>query len=146
MAESAKKKLDRTRLRALLRDAGQLIWRARKRLLLGLPLMFVNRLAGIVLPGTSKFVVDNVINKGKYQMLGRIALIAGVAATIGAVTDYALAQLLGIAAQRSIADLRIRIQQHVQRLSVRFFDSTKTGALVSRVMNDAEGIRNLVGT
>ncbi len=146
MAESAKKKLDRTRLRALLRDAGQLIWRARKRLLLGLPLMFVNRLAGIVLPGTSKFVVDNVINKGQYQMLGRIALIAGVAATIGAVTDYALAQLLGIAAQRSIADLRIRIQQHVQRLSVRFFDSTKTGALVSRVMNDAEGIRNLVGT
>jgi subfamily B ATP-binding cassette protein MsbA len=146
MAETPKKKLDRARVRALLRDAGELIWRARKRLLLGLPLMFVNRLAGIVLPGTSKYVIDDVINKGQYALLPWIALIAGVAATLGAVTDYALAQLLGIAAQRSIADLRIRIQQHVQRLPVRFFDSTKTGALVSRVMNDAEGIRNLVGT
>ena len=67
-------------------------------------------------------------------------------AVLGGITDYALAQILGMAAQRSITDLRKRIQQHVQRLPVRYFDSTKTGVLVSRVMNDAEGIRNLVGT
>jgi ABC-type multidrug transport system fused ATPase/permease subunit len=146
MTEAPKKKLDRARLRILLREAGDLIWRARKRLLLGLPLMLVNRLSGIVLPGTTKFVIDDVITKGHHELLWRIVFIAGLAATIGAVTDYALAQILGIAAQRSITDLRLRIQQHVQRLSVRFFDSTKTGVLVSRVMNDAEGIRNLVGT
>src|SRR5947207_6913302 len=68
------------------------------------------------------------------------------AEAIGAVTDYALAQVLGMAAQRSITELRRRIQEHVQRLPVRYFDDTKTGVLVSRVMNDAEGIRNLVGT
>ncbi|HWS71372.1 MAG TPA: ABC transporter ATP-binding protein [Thermoanaerobaculia bacterium] len=141
-----KKKLDRARARLLLRDARDIIWRARGRLLLGLPLMLVNRLAGIVIPGTTKYVIDNVIGKREYDLLWLIVAIAGSAAVIGAATEYALAQILGLAAQRSITDLRKRIQQHVQRLPVRYFDSTKTGALVSRVMNDAEGIRNLVGT
>src|SRR5439155_19236601 len=72
--------------------------------------------------------------------------IGASAALVGGTTDYALGQILGMAAQRSITDLRKRIQQHVQRLPIRFFDATKTGVLVSRVMNDAEGIRNLVGT
>ena len=141
-----KKKRDRARTRLLLRDARDLVWRARKRLLLGLPLMLVNRLAGIVIPGTTKYVIDNVIGKRQYDLLWLIVAVAGAAAVIGAVTEYALAQILGVAAQRSITDLRKRIQQHVQRLPVRYYDSTKTGALVSRVMNDAEGIRNLVGT
>ena len=141
-----KKKLDRARARLLLRDARDIIWRARARLLLGLPLMLVNRLSGIVLPGTTKYVIDNVIGKRQYGLLWLIVAVAGGAAIIGAATEYALAQILGLAAQRSITDLRKRIQQHVQRLPVRYFDSTKTGALVSRVMNDAEGIRNLVGT
>jgi len=140
------KKLDRARTRLLLRDAREIIWRARARLFLGLPLMLVNRLSGIVLPGTTKYVIDNVIGKRQYGLLWIIVGVAGLAAVIGAVTDYALAQILGLAAQRSITDLRKRIQQHVQKLPVRYFDSTKTGTLVSRVMNDAEGIRNLVGT
>src|SRR5437867_3552282 len=141
-----KRKLDRQRLRALLGDAWELIWRSRRRLLLGIPLLLVNRLTNIVLPGITKFLIDDVIVKGHHELLWKLAVVSAAAAAIGATTDYALAQLLGMAAQRSITDLRKKIQQHVQRLPVRYFDDTKTGVLVSRVMNDAEGIRNLVGT
>ncbi|HXI11213.1 MAG TPA: ABC transporter ATP-binding protein [Thermoanaerobaculia bacterium] len=144
--KKTRKKLDRARLKVLLGEAGAIIHRSRRRLLLGLPLMLVNRLAGIVLPGTTKLLIDDVIGKGNVQLLWKIALVAGLAAIIDASSGFALSQLLGVAAQRSITSLRLRIQQHLQRLPVRYFDSTKTGALVSRVMNDAEGIRNLVGT
>ena len=139
-------RLDPLRRKAILKDAGDLIWRSRRRLLLGLPLLLVNRLMSIILPGTTKFLIDDVIGKGRHELLWKLALVTGLAGAIGGLTDYALAQILGIAAQRAITDLRKRIQQHVQRLSVGFFDATKTGVLVSRVMNDAEGIRNLVGT
>jgi len=139
----ARKKLN---WRLLMRDAGDLVWRARRRLMLGLPLMAINRLTGIVLPGTTKYLIDDVITKGRHDLLWKLVAIGGVAAAIGAITDYALTQLLGLAAQRSITELRLKIQQHVQRLPIRYFDATKTGTLVSRVMNDAEGIRNLVGT
>jgi subfamily B ATP-binding cassette protein MsbA len=145
-APKEKKKLDRQRLGLLWRDAWDLIWRSRGRLLLGLPLLLVNRLSNIILPGVTKFLIDDVFVKGHHQLLWKLAAISAVAAGVGAITDYALAQILGMAAQRSITDLRKKIQQHVQRLPVRYFDDTKTGALVSRVMNDAEGIRNLVGT
>ena len=141
-----KKKLDRERLRLLLSDAWDLIWRSRGRLLLGVPLLLVNRLSNIILPGVTKFLIDDVFVKGRHDLLWKLAVVSALAAAVGAVTDYALAQILGMAAQRSITDLRKRIQQHVQRLPVRYFDDTKTGVLVSRVMNDAEGIRNLVGT
>jgi subfamily B ATP-binding cassette protein MsbA len=141
-----KKKLDRQRMRLLLGDAWDLIWRSRGRLLLGVPLLLINRLTNIVLPGVTKFLIDDVFVKGRHDLLWKLAVISAFSAAIGAITDYALAQILGMAAQRSITDLRKRIQQHVQRLPVRYFDDTKTGVLVSRVMNDAEGIRNLVGT
>ena len=148
MSEEPKKKrkLDRERLRVLLGDAWDLIWRSRRRLLLGIPLLLINRLTNIVLPGITKFLIDDVIVKGHHELLWKLAVVSAGAAAIGATTDYALAQILGMAAQRSITDLRKKIQQHVQRLPVRYFDDTKTGVLVSRVMNDAEGIRNLVGT
>jgi subfamily B ATP-binding cassette protein MsbA len=141
-----KRKLDRQRLRLLLGDAWDLIWRSRGRLLLAVPLLMVNRLTNIILPGVTKFLIDDVFVKGRHDLLWKLALISAIAAALGAITDYALALILGMAAQRSITDLRKRIQQHVQRLPVRYFDDTKTGVLVSRVMNDAEGIRNLVGT
>jgi subfamily B ATP-binding cassette protein MsbA len=141
-----KRKIDRARIQTLLRDAWDLVWRSRSRLLIGIPLLLINRLSSIVLPAMTKFLIDDVIAKGRHEMLWKLAAISAGAAAIGATTDYALAQILGMAAQRSITDLRKKIQQHVQHLPVRFFDSTKTGALVSRVMNDAEGIRNLVGT
>jgi subfamily B ATP-binding cassette protein MsbA len=138
--------ITRERLRPLMRDAYELVWRARRRLLLGLPLMAINRVSGMVLPGTTKYLIDDVITKGRHDLLWILVAVGGVAAVISATTDYALAQLLGIAAQRSITELRRRLQQHIQRLPVGYFDATKTGILVSRVMNDAEGIRNLVGT
>ncbi len=134
------------RMRALLRDARDIVWRARNRLLIGLILVLVNSLSGLVLPGTSKFVIDDVITKGNHALLWRIALLAAVAAVLSALTSYAQAQVLGITAQRSITELRVKLQEHVQRLSITYFDATKTGVLVSRVMNDAEGVRNLVGT
>ncbi|HVS29926.1 MAG TPA: ABC transporter ATP-binding protein [Thermoanaerobaculia bacterium] len=133
-------------LGTLIADARDVVWGARRRLLLGMPLMAVNRLSGIVLPGTTKFLIDEVITKGRHDILWIIVTVGAVASAISAITDYALAQILGLAAQRSITDLRKKIQQHVQRLPVAYFDSTKTGVLVSRVMNDAEGIRNLVGS
>ncbi len=139
-------KPDPARVKTLLRDARDVVWGARRRLLLGLPLMAVNRLSGLVLPGTTKYLIDEVITRGRHQLLWPIVAITATASLAGAATDYALAQLLGLAAQRSITDLRMRIQQHVQRLPVSYFDATKTGVLVTRVMNDAEGIRNLVGT
>jgi len=108
--------------------------------------MLINRLAGIVLPGTTKYLIDGVIVHHREDLLLKIVTVAGIATAIGAATDFALAQILGLAAQRSITDLRKKIQQHVQRLPVTYFDSTKTGIVVTRVMNDAEGIRNLVGT
>jgi subfamily B ATP-binding cassette protein MsbA len=146
MLDKPKRKLDRQRTISLLRDAREIVWSARRRLAIGLPLMLINRLAGIVLPGTTKYLIDGVIVHQRLDLLWKIVTVAGVATAIGAVTDYALAQILGLAAQKSITDLRKKIQQHVQRLPVSYFDSTKTGIVVTRVMNDAEGIRNLVGT
>ena len=79
-------------------------------------------------------------------MLMPLALAAGAATLIQAVTSFALSQVLGVAAQRAITDMRRRVEAHVARLPVRYFDSTQTGVLISRIMKDAEGIRNLVGT
>src|SRR5438105_3335962 len=146
METPAARKDRRARTKTLLRDAGQLIWRARKRLLLGLPLMFINRIAGLVLPYTTKYLIDDVIVKRNIGLLWWLVGAAAIAAAVTSATDYALAQILGIAAQRTITNLRLKLQQHVQRLPIGYFDGTKTGVLVSRVMNDAEGIRNLVGT
>ncbi|HSP17607.1 MAG TPA: ABC transporter ATP-binding protein [Thermoanaerobaculia bacterium] len=138
-----KQKLDKKRV---LRDALELIWSARQRLFIGMPLMLINRIAGIILPGTTKYLIDGVIIHHRQDLLLKIVTVAAIATAVGAATDYALAQILGLAAQRSITDLRMKIQQHVQRLPVSYFDSTKTGIIVARVMNDAEGVRNLVGT
>jgi len=128
------------------RDSRELILAHRKRLALGLGLMLVNRLAGLVLPSTSKVLIDDVIGQGKSQLLWPLAIAGGLATLLQAGTGFALSQVLGVAAQRAINDMRKSLQAHVGRLPVRYFDSTQTGILISRVMNDAEGIRNLVGT
>jgi subfamily B ATP-binding cassette protein MsbA len=108
--------------------------------------MLVNRLAGLVLPATSKFLIDDVIGNGRAELLMPLALAAGGATIVDAVTAFSLSQVLGVAAQRAIADMRMSMQQHIMRLPTSYFDSTQTGVLISRVMNDAEGIRNLVGS
>ncbi|HEX7316825.1 MAG TPA: ABC transporter ATP-binding protein [Pyrinomonadaceae bacterium] len=128
------------------RDARELIWAHRGRLAVGMALMLVNRLVGLVLPASSKYLVDEVIIKQRGELLSTIALAAGAATVVQAVTSFAISQVLGVAAQRAITEMRKSVQAHVARLPVRFFDSTQTGVLISRVMTDAEGIRNLVGT
>jgi len=108
--------------------------------------MLASRLAGLVLPASSKYLIDDVVGKNRTDLLPLIALAAGTATLVQAVTSFALSQILGVAAQRAITDMRKRVQAQVMHLPVRYFDSTQTGVLVSRIMSDAEGIRNLVGT
>ena len=145
MAEPEKKKRKVT-LGVAWREARELIWRYRSRMALGFFIMLVNQVAGLVLPASSKFLIDNVIKGGQRHLLLPIALAVLGATVIQAVTSFSLVRVLGVAAQRAITDLRREVQAHVLRLPVRYFDSTQTGILLSRVMNDAEGIRNLVGT
>jgi ABC-type multidrug transport system fused ATPase/permease subunit len=132
--------------RAAWAEAREVVLAHRWRLALGLALMLASRLAGLVLPASSKYLIDDVIGKHKANLLPLIALAVGVATLVQAVTGFALSQVLGVAAQRAITDMRKRVQEHVSRLPVSYFDSTKTGVLISRIMTDAEGIRNLVGT
>jgi ABC-type multidrug transport system fused ATPase/permease subunit len=127
-------------------EARELIWHHRRRLGVGLLLMLVNRLAGLVLPASSKYLIDHVIGQRRVDLLGTIALAAGAATLVQAVTSFGLSQILGIAAQRAITEMRKAVQAFVLRLPIAYFDSTKTGVLISRIMTDAEGIRNLVGT
>ncbi len=128
------------------REARELVWTHRRRLIIGLALMLVSRMAGLVLPASSKWLIDEVVGKNRTDLLMPIALAAGAATLVQAVTSFGLSQILGVAAQRAITDMRKRVQARVMRLPVRYFDSTQTGVLVSRIMTDAEGIRNLVGT
>src|SRR5205823_2668977 len=108
--------------------------------------LLVNRLAGLVLPSSSKWVIDRVIGQHHPELLLPLALAAGGATLVQALTGFALSQVLGVAAQRAITDMRRTVQAYVLRLPVSYFDSTKSGILISRIMSDAEGIRNLVGT
>ncbi|MBP9948131.1 MAG: ABC transporter ATP-binding protein [Vicinamibacteria bacterium] len=128
------------------REARELVWAHRRRLGLGLGLMLISRVAGLVLPASSKWLIDEVVGKNRADLLMPIALAAGAATFVQAVTSFVLSQTLGVAAQRAITDMRKRVQARVMHLPVRYFDSTQTGVLVSRIMNDAEGIRNLVGS
>ena len=128
------------------RDARELIWQHRFRLAFGMFLMIINRLVGLVLPTTSKYLIDDVILKRNAQLLVPLAIAAGAATIVQAVTSFSLSQVLGVAAQRAITDMRKSVQEHVERLPIRYFDSTQTGVLISRIMSDAEGIRNLVGS
>jgi len=143
---SPEKKKKAPPLKAVLLDAVDLVRARRSRLALGLAILIVNRVSGLVLPGASKWLLDDVIVKGRRQLLPLLVAIAAGATLVQAVTSFSLSQLLGKAAQRSITEMRRAVQRHVGRLSVSYFDQTKVGSLLSRVMTDAEGIRNLVGT
>ncbi len=123
-----------------------IIWPRRNLLFVGLVLIIINRLAGLVLPGSSKFLIDEVIAKSNIALLKWLLIAVGVAVTIQAITSFFLTQLLSVEAQHLISLLRAQVQRHIIYLPVRFFDNSKSGELVSRVMNDVEGVRNLVGT
>jgi len=115
-------------------------------LLLGLVLVAINRVAGLVLPGSSKYLFDNVIDKHQVNLLLPIVLAVVGATLIQGATSFTLTQLLSKSAQRMITDMRKQVQAHIGRLPVAYYDANKTGVLVSRIMSDVEGIRNLIGT
>ena len=146
MSTAVEEKKKRVTAASAWRDARELIWTHRYRLGIGMVLMIINRLVGLVLPASSKYLIDDVVLKQRSDLLVPLALAAGAATIVQAFTSFTLAQVLGVAAQRAITEMRKRVQEHVARLPIRYFDSTQTGVLISRIMNDAEGIRNLVGT
>ncbi len=115
-------------------------------LAVGLLLMAINRVSGLVLPASAKFLIDDVIGKRQTKLLLPLVATVLTATLIQGVTSFALTQLLSKAAQRLIAELRRKVQEHVGRLPVAYYDANKSGALVSRIMNDVEGVRNLIGT
>src|SRR6266446_3742223 len=115
-------------------------------LALGFLLMAINRVSGLVLPASTKYLVDDVIGKKQIQLLTPIVLGVLTATVIQGLTSFTLTQLLSKSAQKMIADMRRQVQAHIGRLPVAFYDANKTGALVSRIMSDVEGVRNLVGT
>ncbi len=128
------------------REARELIGRYRYRVLLGLVVMAVGRAAGLVVPWSAKPLVDQALGGGNTELLGQLALFVGVASVVQGSCSFLLSQILGVTAQRAITEMRKTVQQHVARLPVGYFDSTKSGVLISRIMTDAEGVRNLVGT
>src|SRR5579862_1591191 len=139
----AKKKIRWSAARA---EAFALVWARRWRLTLGLGLVAINTLSGLVLPLSARTFIDEVVGKGHLELLGTLALRVGIATIISAVTSFAQSQVLGVAAQKAITDMRRRVEEHILRLPVRYFDKTQSGVLISRIMTDPEGIRNLVGT
>lgn len=136
----------RPQLRAVLPLLAELV-RPRKGLLaLGFLLMAINRIAGLVLPYSTRFLIDNVVARRQVTLLKPLVLSVLIATLIQGITSFSLTQLLSKAAQRLITELRQKVQAHVGRLSISFHDSTKSGVLVSRIMSDVEGVRNLIGT
>lgn len=123
-----------------------IVWPRRLHLFFGLVLIIISRLAGLVLPGASKFLIDDVIPNNDMEMLKYLLLAVAGAVTIQAITSFSLTQILSVEAQQLISQLRSKVQAHIIKLPVRFFDNTKTGELVSRIMTDVEGVRNIVGT
>ncbi len=123
-----------------------IIWPRRKLLFLGLVLIIINRLAGLVLPGATKYLIDDVIMKSDIALLRLVMLAVGFSIFVQASTSFVLTRILSVEAQHLISSLRLKVQKHIIGLPINFFDSTKSGELVSRIMIDVEGVRNLVGT
>jgi ABC-type multidrug transport system fused ATPase/permease subunit len=134
------------RLKAVVPEVWKLMRPRRGLLAIGFVLMVINKVAGFVLPYSSKFLIDNVVSKNQVWMLRPLVFAVLLATLIQGITSFSLTQLLSKAAQRLIAELREEVQKHISRLPVAFYDANKSGALVSRIMSDVEGVRNLLGT
>ena len=145
-AQPPRRKVTTQTLRAVLPDVWELVRPRRALLALSFFLMVINRVAGLVLPYSTKFLIDTVIGKHHVELLRSLVLFVLLATATQGVTSFALTQLLSKAGQRLIADLRRKVQAHIGRLPVAFYDANKTGTLVSRIMSDVEGVRNLLGT
>ncbi|MGB0034912.1 MAG: ABC transporter ATP-binding protein [Candidatus Acidiferrales bacterium] len=130
----------------LLPDILALLKPRRGILAVGFVLMAINRVSGLILPSSTKYLVDDVIGKHRVQLLTPIVLIVVAATVVQGLTSFTLTQLLSKSSQRMITELRIQVQRHIGRLPVAFYDANKSGVLVSRIMIDVEGVRNLIGT
>ena len=142
-SSSEKRPLDRAGVWA---ETKVLLRAHRGSLLLGFALMLVNRGAGLVLPASSKVLIDEIAVGARSDLLIPLAGAVALATLFQASAAFALSQVVSVAGQRAIATMRRRVHAHVLRLPVSYFDNTRAGVLISRVMTDAEGIRNLVGT
>jgi len=123
-----------------------IIWPRKNLLLLGLLLIIINRLSGLILPGATKYLIDDVIANSDTELLKMLLAIVAAAIIVQSFTSYFLTLLLSVEAQHLIAKLRSQVQKQIIHLPIRFFDNTRSGELVSRIMSDVEGVRNLVGT
>jgi subfamily B ATP-binding cassette protein MsbA len=123
-----------------------IVWPRKKLILWGLVLIGINRLSGLVLPGSTKYLIDNVIVERNTSLLNLLLIIVGSALVIQSVTSFLLTRLLSVESQHLISVLRSQMQRQIIRLPLAFFDNNKSGSLVSRIMSDVEGVRNLVGT
>lgn len=146
MSETKERKPALQQLRSVWPELWALIRPRRRLLLLGLFIMLVNRVTGLGLPAAAKILFDDILPKHRTELLLPLVLGLVVATAVQGISSFSLTQLLSKAAQRLIADLRMKIQSHVGRLPVAYYDSNKTGTLVSRIMTDVEGVRNLIGT
>ncbi len=123
-----------------------IIWPRRNLVFIGLLLIVLSRLASLILPVASKYLMDDVIAKKDYEMLKLLLLGVGGAILVQSATSFLLTRILSVQAQFLISELRAQVQKKVLSLPISFFDNTKSGALVSRIMSDVEGVRNLIGT
>ncbi|HEX2094773.1 MAG TPA: ABC transporter ATP-binding protein [Longimicrobiaceae bacterium] len=139
------KKQHRREVSPAWREARALMWRHRRPLALGFALMVLGRGAGLVLPASPKWLVDEVVGKGRHELLVPLVLAIAAATGVQAAASLALLRVVGTAAQRAIAEMRLRVQERVVRFPARYFASTQSGALISRIMTDTEGMRNLIG-
>ena len=128
--EKKKKKVDYASAWA---EARKIVWSARWRLLIGSILLLISRLAGMVLPASTKYIGDEVFTNRNYGLIKWIALAIGISTLVQGVTSFVLSQILGVAAQRAITEMRKRVQAHIERLPIAFFDSTQSGQLISRI-------------
>ncbi len=130
-------------LRKVFKD---IIWPRRKSVMIGLLLIVVSRIAGVVLPYQTKFIIDEVMNNQNLELLKEIIPTILAAITVSAAASFLLTRILSVEAQHLISQLRVQVQRHIIYLPVRFFDNHRSGELVSRIMTDVEGVRNIVGT
>ena len=124
----------------------EFIWPRKKIVLIGLILIILRSLSGLVLPYATKYLIDDIIPSKDMQALTTLLIVVSIAILIQASTSFSLTRLLSVEAQHLISLLRAKVQKKLLRLPISFFDNNKSGALVSRVMTDVEGVRNLVGT
>lgn len=144
--QNGKSESGKVSLKIVRRAFKTIVWPRRKLLFTGLALTGINRLAGLVLPGSTKYLIDDVITGGNVPLLKVIVAAVGGALIVQSVSSFLLTRMLSVEAQHLISRLRVQVHRHMIRLPVKFFDDNQSGALVSRIMNDVEGVRNLVGT